>query len=116
MVARLDEDPDSYSIPQKDDTVFHGYRRELYKSFFLFWLTCTTADAGGEERPATPPLMHAIANAVDREQAMDTIWPEWRSSPPKCAFQLEALVQDGELIPDMWAAGMLDELEDEDED
>ena len=44
---------------------------------------------------------------------MATINPNWRDKSPKWAFDLEALVEDGELRPDKWSEGLLELVEDE---
>jgi len=121
MIARFDEDPDWYSIPQKDGTVFHGYRSELFKSFGLFYLDCLQRDYGEEPRSPAPAVFRAIAGAADREAAMDQVapsWGEWRTEfTPKSAIDLDTLVETGEVKEFNWAQLIMENSpEDEEEE
>jgi hypothetical protein len=123
MIARFAEGHDRYSIPQKDGTVFHGHRSELYKSFGLFYLDCLSRDYGEEPRSPVPEIFRAIAGAADREGALDQIAPSWRGwrtvFTVKTAIDLDTLVSEGRVKGFNWVEYIYEnspEGEDEDED
>jgi len=104
-------------LEQADGSRF-WYRpeKDVPFGFGLYWLDCMSKDPVREERLPTPPLIHAVAGAVDREAAMLKLFPEWKTRPPKCAFDLAHLIKDGEVVPDLWAWGMADTWDDEEEE
>jgi|SRR5215212_151505 len=104
-------------IEQRDGSRF-WYRPEedVPFAFGLYWLDCMSKDPVREERFPTPPLITAVSGAADREAAMLMLFPEWKTRPPKCAFDLERLIKEGEVVPDLWAWGMADSWDDEEDE
>jgi hypothetical protein len=116
-IDALGDDAGMIPIPQADGSVFYHKQGTEYKAFGLYWLTCAPLDAYEEERFPIPALLLAIANAKDKEGAMDRVWPRWRTSPPKCALDLSVLIEEGRIVEDKWAAAVMaadtgDEYED----
>jgi len=110
------DDPDWLSIKQKDGTTYRFHRDDSWKAFGLYWLTVTPLDAYQEERPPTPPLLKALAGAVDRAErirVMDAMFPQWRRNPPSCAFHIPRLIEEGVLEPNLWAAAVMAEDDDD---
>ena len=75
------------------------------------------ADYKGEPRPDTPEILRALMRAKDRKAALEGFYPA-RGSMLFYAYDLEALVERGELVPRSFVAGMEvgERLEDLSED
>jgi len=90
-------------IVLRDGSRFWFGRKELYKSFFLYRLACITPDYRGEERQPVPDIFLAIADAKDREEAMDKVCPRWRGwrtdNSISAAIDLDVLVEEGLIEP-----------------
>jgi hypothetical protein len=79
---------------------------ESWRQTFTHASACAKADHAGEPRPPAPPLIiKALARAKDRETAVGTIWPSWRTKAHMCAYSLHALVEHGVLEHKAFAAG-----------
>ena len=93
--------------------------KELYKSFFCFYMSCLSADYGGKDRPPVPDVFVAISRAKDRAGAMSKVlpgWQRWREDHSlKVCLDLDRLVEDGEIVPFNWAK-LIMESGEEDED
>src|SRR5215207_9065394 len=105
-LTRLENDPDSDFIELRGGGRFWYEPHELYKSFFLYYMSCLGSDYRGEGRPPTPPIFEAIAQAEDREAAMSKVSPSWRNwrtdHRVKSAFDLDVLVDEGRIEPFDW--------------
>ena len=87
---------------------------EIWRQTFVHASACMRADYAGEPRPPAPPLIKALARAKDREKAVGTIWPNWRTrAPAMCAYSLHALVELGVLEHKAFAPGCPPVLENE---
>ncbi len=61
------------------------------------------ADHRSEPRPDPPPILEALARAKDRRSAVERLYA---SDPaPPTAYDLEELVERGELVPRSFLAG-----------
>jgi len=114
-LTRLENDPDSDFIELRGGGRFWYEPHELYKSFSLYYMSCLGSDYGGEERPPTPPIFEAIAEAEDRVAALDKVVPSWRSwrtdHRVKSAFDLDILAATGEIVPFNWAKFIVENSE-----
>ena len=114
-LTRLENDPDSDFIELRGGGRFWYEPHELYKSFFLYYMSCLGSDYRGEERPPTPPIFEAIAEAEDRVAALDKVVPSWRSwrtdHRVKSAFDLDILAASGEIVPFNWAKLIIENSE-----
>ena len=106
-LKRVEDDPDCDFIKLRGGGRFWYEPQALYKSFSLYYMSCLGSDYGGEERPPTPPIFEAIAEAEDRVAALDKVVPSWRSwrtdHRVKSAFDLDILAATGEIVPFNWA-------------
>jgi len=102
-IKRFEEEADLDYIPLKDGSRFWFNKNELYKAFFLYYLTCLHSDYEGSERPPVPDIFLAVAGAKDRRRAMDRVcpgWEDWRSDHTvSTAIDLDKLVKDGRIEP-----------------
>ena len=73
--------------------------RELYRHAAI----CARADYQRRPRPDVPEVFHAVANARNRSWAVGQLYPDWPTKRPFCPYNLEALVWDGELVPEQFA-------------
>ena len=105
-LQRVEDDPNSDIIELRGGGRFWYEPHKLYKSFFLYYMSCLGSDYGGEERPPTPPIFEAIAEAADREEAMNKVSPNWRTWRTnyniKAAINLDVLVEEGRIEPFNW--------------
>ena len=65
---------------------------------FTHSMNSMRADYGGEPRPDPPEIMRALARAKDRKAALAGLYPTGESMRFS-AYDLEALVERGELVP-----------------
>jgi hypothetical protein len=70
---------------------------------FTHSMNSMRADYGGEPRPHPPEIMRALARAKDRKAALEGLYSE-EGSMPLSAYNLEALVERGELVPRSFVA------------
>jgi len=102
-IRAFEEDADYDYIVLRDGSRFWFAKRELYKSFFLYYLACITPDYRRVERPPVPDIFQAIADARDREEAMDKVCPRWRGwrtdNSISAAIDLDVLVEEGLIEP-----------------
>ena len=114
-LKRVEDDPDSDFIELRGGGRFWYEPQELYKSFFLYYMSCLGSDYGGEERPPTPSIFEAIAEAEDRVAALDKVVPSWCSwrtdHRVKSAFDLDILAATGEIVPFNWAKFIVENSE-----
>ena len=75
-----------------------------YKELFLHASNSLRADYRGEPRPDPPEILGAIARAKDRKTALEGLYPKG-GSMLFSAYDLEALVERGELVPRTFVAG-----------
>jgi ribosomal protein L20A (L18A) len=62
------------------------------------------ADYEGQPRPVEPPeILRAVTRARNRRAAVEKLYPEWETQRPFCAYDLLALVETGELVPQQFA-------------
>jgi len=105
-LRRLEDDPDAAFIKLANGGRFWYEPRELYRSFFLYYMSCLRQDYKGEPREPVPPIFLAVAEAADREEAMDKIAPNWRNWRTdyniKACIDLDVLVEEGRIEPYNW--------------
>src|SRR5215218_2995569 len=105
-LRKMEEDPDSKYITQKDGSRYWYKAHELYRSFMLYYLDCLGKEARGEPRSPVPEIFVAIQNAADRESAMTQISPGWRNWRTDYSLEvvldLHRLVEDGVIEPFSW--------------
>jgi hypothetical protein len=65
--------------------------------------SCARADYKRKPRPDVPEVFHAVANARNRAQAVEQLYPDWTLKRPFCPYDLEVLVRDGEIVPEQFA-------------
>ena len=75
-----------------------------YKELFLHASNSLRADYKGEPRPDPPEILTALARAKDRKAALEGLYPTG-GSMLFSAYDLEALVERGELVPQAFAPG-----------
>ena len=75
-----------------------------YKELFLHASNSLRADYKGEPRPDPPEILRALARAKDRKAALEGLYPTG-GSMLFSAYDLEALVERGELVPRPFAVG-----------
>ncbi len=76
----------------------HWYSPEAaVRELFSHSMDSLTADCRGEPRPGPPPLLVTVARAKDRRAALGAL-PLTKYPWPR-PFDLEALVERGELVP-----------------
>jgi len=119
-LKRVEDDPDSDFIELRDGGRFWYEPQELYRSFFLYYMSCIGQDYKGEAREPVPPIFEAIAEAADREEAMEKVSPNWRTwrtnYNPKAAINLDVLVEEGRIEPFNWVELIREAEGDKDED
>ena len=102
-LERFEADSDMDYILLKDGSRYWINKSELYKSFFLYRMECLRTDYEETERSPVPDVFLAIADAKDREEAMEKVcpgWRIWRTDHNLCtAVDLDVLVQDGRIEP-----------------
>ena len=102
----MEEDPDAKYITQYDGSPSWYKPHEMYKSFTLYYLDCLRQDYLREPRAPVPEVFIALANAQDREAAMDQVIPNWRNWRTdhnlKVVLDLDRLVEDGEIVEFSW--------------
>jgi len=62
------------------------------------------ADYKGEPRPDPPEILRALTRAKDRKAALEGLYPS-RGSMLFSVYDMEALVERGELVPRPFVAG-----------
>ena len=84
---------------------------------FTHSMSSMRADYGGALRPDPPEIMRALTRAKDRKAALEELYPTGESMRFS-AYNLEALVERGELVPRSFVAGreVGERLEDLSED
>ncbi len=119
-LRRLENDPDAEYIELAGGGRFWYEPQELYRSFFLYYMSCLGSDYRGEERPPVPPIFQAIAEAADREEAMSKVVPNWRNWRTdyniKACIDLDVLVEEGRIEPFNWVELIREAEGVEDED
>ena len=75
-----------------------------YKELFLHAANSLRADYKGEPRPQPPEILTALARAKDRKAALEGLYPKG-GCMPFCAYDLEALVERGELVARPFVVG-----------
>src|SRR5215218_1116178 len=75
-----------------------------YKELFLHAANSVRADYKGEPRPDPPEILRALARAKDRKAALEGLYPS-RGSMLFSVYDMEALVERGELVPRPFVAG-----------
>ena len=75
-----------------------------YIELFLHASNSLRADYKGEPRPDPPEILRALVRAKDRKAALERLYPKG-GCMPFCAYDLEALVERGELVPRSFVAG-----------
>ena len=75
-----------------------------YMELFLHASNSLRADYKGEPRPEPPEILRALARAKDRKAALERLYPKG-GSMLFCAYDLETLVERGELIPRPFMVG-----------
>lgn len=76
---------------------------EVWREVFGHGGDCLTADYRSEPRPDPPEILQAIARARDRRAAVEKLYA--RGTYPFMAYDLDALVEHGELVPASFLAG-----------
>ncbi len=76
---------------------------EVWSEVFKHGSDSMSADYKGESRPEPPPILQAVARAKDRRAAVERLYAP--GSHPFMAYDMEALIERGELIPRGFLAG-----------
>jgi len=85
---------DSFEL--RDGQRFFFDRQEAFSQAFLFFSDSMKADHSGEPRPEPPPILEAISNARDREEALSRALGGFSHLLP---VDEGALVERGEFVP-----------------
>lgn len=85
------------SILLADGTLFRYSREETARELFIHTLDHLQSEINGDPRKPPPPVMEAVARARDRHAAVSQLYPSWETDSPCTAFDLQALVERGEL-------------------
>ncbi|MBA3473391.1 MAG: hypothetical protein H0T57_09250 [Rubrobacter sp.] len=72
---------------------------QVWSALFLHHSDCMRADHRSEPRPDPPEILTAVAKARDRRSAVERLYAQEASPAPLTAYDLEALVERGELVP-----------------
>jgi len=82
----------------------HWFNPEyVYKEIFLHSAASMRADYKRRARPEPPEILRTIARARDRREAVEAVFPG--NGTVFIAYDLEALVEHGELVPRSFVAG-----------
>ncbi len=95
------------SFVLRDGQRFFFDKNEAFSQAFLFFSDSLRADNNGEPRPDPPPILEAISNARDREDALSRALGGFGGLLP---IDRDALIERGEFVPRSLLAGV--ELED----
>ena len=94
------------SILLNDGSRYRYDRTSVALERFEHAAAALRADYEGRPRPVEPPeILRAVARARNRRAALEKLYPEWETQRPFCAYDLEALVETGELRPLPFAPG-----------
>jgi hypothetical protein len=94
------------SILLNDGSRYRFNRASVAIARFKHAAEAMRADYEGRPRPMEPPeILRAVARARNRRAALAQLYPEWETQRPFCAYDLEALVETGELVPLPFAPG-----------
>jgi hypothetical protein len=77
---------------------------QAHVDLFLHASNSARADFEGEPRPDPPEILRVAAHAKDRRSTIEWLYPQGLSAS-FCAYDLEALVETGELAPRPFAPG-----------
>ena len=77
---------------------------KTYKELFLHAANSLRADYKGEPRPDSPEILKALTHAKDRKAALEGLYPKG-GSMMFSAYDLETLVERGELVPRPFVVG-----------
>ncbi len=82
----------------------HWFNPEhVYKEIFLHSAASMRADYKRRARPEPPEILRIIVRARDCREAVETVFPG--NGAVFIAYDLEALVEHGELVPRSFVAG-----------
>jgi hypothetical protein len=95
------------SFVLRDGQRFFFDKNEAFGQAFLFFSDSMRADHSGEARPDPPPILEAISNARDREDALHRALGGFAHILP---IDRAVLLSRGELVPRSLVQGV--ELED----
>jgi hypothetical protein len=76
---------------------------KAWTELFLHGSKCLEADHRSAQRPEPPAILEAVARAKDRRGAVERILAQ--DPAPLTAYDLEPLVERGELVPRSFLAG-----------
>jgi hypothetical protein len=76
---------------------------EVGTEVFMHGVNSLHADFEGKPRPDPPEILQAIARARDRCQAVERLYP--RGSYTLMAYNVEALIDQGEFVPRSFVVG-----------
>jgi hypothetical protein len=91
------------SFVLRDGTRYYFDKNEAFSQAFLFFSGSMKADHSGAARPDPPPILEAISNARDREDALSLALGGLSHLLP---VDREALIQRGEFVPRSLVAGV----------
>ncbi len=95
------------SFVLRDGQRFFFDKNEAFSQAFLFFSDSMRAAHSGEPRPEPPPILRAVSNARDREDALERALGGFVGLLP---IDRDALLSRGELVPRSLIQGY--ELED----
>ena len=104
-LAKMREATAPSSFLLEDGSRFHYDPDNVWKIVFPHGFECMRADYDNKPRPPAPPLFKALCRARDRDAALTAMYPNWRTRPPMCAYDLHALVGEGVLVDKAFAPG-----------
>jgi hypothetical protein len=79
-------------------------------ALFSHAIACARTDVKDAPRPPVPVFFKMVQRAKDRKAALASLYPDLddpNKSAPPCAYDLDALVEDGELEPQQFALGVM---------
>jgi hypothetical protein len=104
-LARMRDQAGGKSILLNDGSLYRYVRDEVPLELFMHAANSIRADYRREPRPEPLEILRAVARARNRRAALAQLYPEWETQRPFCAYDLEALVETGELVPLPFAPG-----------
>ncbi|HVF01093.1 MAG TPA: hypothetical protein VNA27_07110 [Rubrobacteraceae bacterium] len=90
-------------IELADGSRFFYEPEEVGPAVFKHGSRCLSADYRSEPRPDPPEILEAVARARDRRAALEQLYEP--DAHLLIAYEIEALVERGELVPRSFLAG-----------
>jgi len=82
-------------VPQRDGSTAYVDPQQVLREVFLYFAESARADYKRDLRPAPPACLEVVANAKDRQVALEMVMAGTTHLP----VDEEALIVDGEFVP-----------------